>query len=254
MKRALLSIIAAIVATATALSASSFDYKSVSKKAERYFGYEEWNSALAMYELIIDNRPLDIPSYYKAIVSSGMLGNKDTQIDLLQRTQKQGIALDSIFKGVKDVSFSIGEGRAYEGFLLLVRERQPWIARSINAYLLDYYTFRNDAPSMIAIAKQLLATTPDNLTYIRILAKAYVMDGHMDDAVKCYKQIVEKEPNDYDALLSLGIYYKRKADNATAGDIRESLSLAEDYLNKANKLDSTPYVENLLSDLRNRMQ
>lgn len=248
-----LSILAIVMlAFVVSVGAAEFNYDAVKAKAERYFSYQEWNSSLAMYELMIDSRPLDIPNYYKAIVASGMLGKDDIQITMLERTQKQGIALDSIFKGVKNVSFAIGEGNAYEDFLKLVRERQPWITRSINKYLLDYYTFRNDADNMIGVAEQLLATTPDNLEYTRILAKAYMMAGRTDDSVKCYKYIADNHPSDYDALLNLGIYYKQRLEESEPENVADLIALAETYLADAYRLHPTPYVAELLAALRNR--
>lgn len=250
----LASILLAIAVAATSWAAAAIDYDAVSTKAERFFNYQEWNSALAMYELMIDSRPLDIPTYYKAIVASGMLGRKDIQIDMLSRTQKQGIALDSIFSGVKKVSFAIGEGEAYEEFLKLVRERQPWIARGINTYLLEYYNFRNDAVNMIDVAERLLTTTPDNVEYIRILARGYMMAGRMDDAVECYKHIASQNPADYDAHLNLGIFYKQRLETAAPADQADCAALAQTYLTDAYRLQPTPYVAQLLVDLRKRVK
>lgn len=250
----LASILLAMAVSASVCAASATDYNAVSTKAERYFTYQEWNSALAMYELMLDSRPLDIPTYYKAIVASGMLGRKDIQMDMLTRTQKQGIALDSIFSGVKKVSFAIGEGDAYEEFLKLVRDSQPWMARSINAYLLDYYTFRNDAANMIDVAERLLVTTPDNLEYTRILAKGYLMAGRMEDALKCYKHIASEYPADYDSHLNLGIFYKQQLDNCTSPESEaDYAALAETYLSDAYRLHPTPYVAQLLVALRKRV-
>lgn len=250
MKRAIIALLAAAWAV---VAMAAIDYKTISTKADRYFGYQEWNSALAMYELMIDHSPLDIPTYYRAIVAASMMSNDDVQMSLLVRTQKQGIALDSIFSGVKKVSFAIGEGDAYETFLKLVRERQPWMSRSINAYLLDYYTFRNDAKNMIDVAERLLVTTPDNLEYTRTLARGYMLDGRMDESVKCYRHIAETYPHDYDALLNLGVYYHQRLSDAKSVDEKADIAaLAETYLVDAYRERPTPYVQRLIAELRNR--
>lgn len=246
-----LSILPMIVAVAITASAAT-DYEKLSDRAERAFSYQEWNSALAMYELMIDSRPLEIPTYYKAIVTGGMIDKDDIQISMLERTQNLGIALDSIFSGVKNVSFAIGEGDTYEKFLKLVRERQPWLTRSINTYLLEYYDFRNDAENMIEMAETLLKETPDNVQYVRILAKAYMMAGRAEDGIKCYKHIVGEYPQDYDSLLNLGLYYNRCLGEAAGDDVADCSALAETYLAEAYSVRPTPYVAHLLSVLRSR--
>ena len=83
-------------------------YEAAKVRADRFFKYQEWQSALAMYEVMLELRPGDVASYYHAIFTSGMLRNQDEQMRFFERTQKQGIALDSIFSGVKGISFAMG--------------------------------------------------------------------------------------------------------------------------------------------------
>ena len=225
-------------------------YEAAKVRADRFFKYQEWQSALAMYEVMLELRPGDVASYYHAIFTSGMLRNQDEQMSFFERTQKQGIALDSIFSGVKGISFAMGEGDEYEKLLLLVRDRQPWLARGINVYLLDYYDFRNNAEGVIGIAETMLDETPESLQLARILANAYMKASRPDDAMRCYRHIVSHEPADYDALLNMGVYYytalRQTTDEAARADYA---ALAQAYLTDAWRVSPTPHVEKILREL-----
>ena len=47
-------------------------YEAAKVRADRFFKYQEWQSALAMYEVMLELRPGDVASYYHAIFTSGM--------------------------------------------------------------------------------------------------------------------------------------------------------------------------------------
>ena len=256
MRKLLIAISALWIALA-AFAADEADaarrYAAASVRAQRFFKYQEWQSALAMYEVMLDIRPDDVPSYYHAIFSAGRLGNSELQMNFFERTQQQGIALDSIFSGVKSISFAMGEGIEYEKLLLLVRERQPWLTRGINVYLLSYYDFRHDARGVISIAEQMLSDTPESLQLTGILARAYMMDSRYDDALRCYRHIVEHNPADYDALLNLGIYYYTALRSATDATLRaDYTALAQAYLADAWRISPTPHVAQILRNLSYR--
>lgn len=202
-----------------------------------------------IYEEMMDIRPDDVATYYHAIMACGMTGNENRQMDIFERTQKQGIALDSIFSGVKKVSFEIGEGDEYEKLLLLVRSRQPWLTRGINVYLLEYYDFRHDARGVIRIAESMLSDTPESLQLTRILARAYMLDNRSGDAVRCYRHIVEQVPDDYDALLNLGIFYYTSLPAASEAQRADFAALAQAYLTDAWRVNPTPHVAQILRNL-----
>ena len=250
VKKAIGMAVAVMMLLGAGKAVAASDYDAMRLKAERFFGYQEWGSALAMYEVMLDMRPKDIPTYYLAIFAGGMLGNENQQMNFFERTQKQGIALDSIFSGVRRVSFGNGEGDEYEKFLKLVRERQPWLSRGIDVYLLDYYSFRNDAERMIELAERLLVDTPDNMEYVRILAKAYMMASREAEGVECYKHILKAVPDDYDALLCLGVYYHNAIRSESPLSAQDCAALAEAYLAEAYRLRPTPYLASLLASLR----
>lgn len=232
-------------------------YETRSTRAERFFTYKEWSSALAMYQLMLDERPDEVEPYYKAIVAGAMIGDSITQMNMLERTQQRGISLDSLFNGVRSVSFAINEAEAYNDFLMLVKSKQPWLKRRINIYLLNYYNFRNDADNIISTAKELLEQTPENTDYIKYMAKAYIELGNIDEALKCYKHILHINNYDYDALLALGNHYALLLldptyCSPTVKMPHENLAaLAQSYLYDAYNINPTPYVKKLLDKVSN---
>lgn len=251
-------LLAAASATAIAATPATDSYEARKTRAERYFKYKEWSSALAMYLLMLDERPNEVEPYYKAIVAGAMNNDSTTQIDMLERTQQRGLPLDSLFNGVRTVSFSIGEAGAYNNFLILVKKHQPWLARRIDIYLLEYYDFRNDATNVIKTARQLLSLTPRNTGYMKTMARAYINTGDLGKAMECYKRILAIDGGDYDSLLALGNYYAMQLLQPSA--IKPQLSrkdliaLAQTYLHEAYNLYPTPYVAQLLAQVNHELE
>lgn len=240
-----------VFATLGVRAQAKTDYGRLEAKAERFVQLQEWNSANAMYILMQEARPDDAVPYSKAIVSSGMLEDKKAQLDMLERTQKRGIPMDSVFDGVRKFSFEIGQARKYEEFLNLVKERQIWIARNINTRLLKYYDFRNDATNMVNIGSELLSATPDNIEYLLVVARGYMIKGDYENAVAKYKKVLELEADNYDALVALGNYYyvMWKASEGTRSQMSSMKTDALIYLNKANEIRPTDFVGKIISEL-----
>lgn len=228
------------------------DYVKLSEKAERFVHFQEWNSANAMYMLMLDQRPMESQLYSKAIVTSGLIDDEKLQLDLLERTQKNGIPLDSIFSGVRNFSFEVGESQEYEQFLKLVKDSHSWLSRPINVRLLDYYNFRNDATNMVSIGKELLGATPNDVGYLGVLARGYMLMGDFENAVITYEQILSIDNNNYDALIAMGNYYyvMWKEAEGTRSQMTSTKVKAQEYLQKAYNLCPTPFVEAKLTELK----
>lgn len=223
------------------------EYSVLAAKAQRFVNFQEWGSALAMYDLMIDQRPAEIVPYAHAIVVSGIMNDRKSQIQMLEGTQKHGIPLDSIFSQVRAFSFSISHSQVYQQFLELVKERQPWIARNIDIQLLNYFIFRCDGANMVIEGERLLAGTPDNIQYLAAVARGYALQGSYEQAMKRYKQILAFDASNYDALLSLGNYYYILAQSPSHGS---ASAWAIQYLSQAYKIFPTPFVANALKELQ----
>lgn len=242
MKRVKL-IIAVLLCAASIVYAT--DYSKIESRATRFFNQQEWASASAMYDLMIDRQPSVCENYGYAIVSAGMRNDTLAQISLMERSMNGHVPFDSLFQSVKKVSFSIGQSSLYENFLLRVKSHYQWLARGIDNYLLEYYVFRNNAPQIIKYSNSMLDGASDNIKFLTYLANGLMQEEQATDAVEVYKKILSINPNDYNALLQLANYFHLTATTDTS---RKS---ALNYFEQAQKIKSTPYIEKAISQLRN---
>ena len=226
-------------------------YSRIEARAERFVQFQEWRSANAMYMLLINSAPNEPKYYSRAIVTSGLLDQEKSQVGLLEMTQKQGISLDSIFSEVYKFAYAIGESKEYEGFLKLVKNQQPWIARNINLRLLKYYSFRNDAANIVAIGNELLVATPNDIDFLLAVGRGYMALGDYENAVDAYKKVLILDEKNYDALLALGNYYyvMWKDAEGTRSQFTETKNIAQQYLKKVQDINPTPFVSSLIKEL-----
>lgn len=223
------------------------DYNQLAVKAERFYHYGEWPSAIAMYQLMLQQDARVPSTYCHAIVASARMGKPDQEMRYLRQSMDAGIPLDSIYDGVQILSFRDGNADLYENFLKTAGKSFPWLHRNIDARLLDYYCWRNDATGMITYAEIMLAETPHNVKFLTALADGCFMNGFIDRGVTVYQTILSLQPDDYHALLVLGNYYY---DNGLKDrSNKEAPILAAQYLSKAYSLHPTPYLKTRLDTL-----
>lgn len=230
---------------------AEMNYDKLNAKAERFVQFQEWNSANAMYLLMLDRCQAEAKPYSRAIVTSGLLGDDNAQLELLERTQKNSVPLDSVFSNVRDFSFEIGESQEYEQFFRLVKNRHSWLARPINVRLLNYYDFRNDAVNMVAVGKELLVATPDDIGYLDAVARGYMLMGDFENGAITYDRILSVDDRNYDALIAMGNYFYAmwKSSEGTRSQMSADKEKALEYLQRANELRSTPYVTAVIEEL-----
>lgn len=222
------------------------DYNELALKAQRFYQQKEWASASAMYTLMLDINPHVAPVYGEAIVAAGMRKVPDQQLALMQQALKYHVPFDSVFTAVEQASFGIGQTNLYEDFLLLTKHHYKWLTRTIDGYLLSYYTFRRNPEGMISYSQTMLQGLPDDQNFLSTLAQGYLISGDYQKATDTYARILAINPDNYDALLYLGNYY---ADNGANSDPDTALQ-AISYLERAANIRLTPYVESRIADLR----
>ena len=216
-------------------------YPQLEQRAQRFFTYEEWASAAAMFDLMLEQRP-DIPSTYgQAIVANAMRGNTSEQIRLMSLALDHHVPFDSVFSRVRQWSYHLGKADIYENFLTLNREAHPWMRRTIDAQLLKYYTFRRNGPEMITYSQRMLAGAPDNIGFLYTLASGQLLTGKSSEGIATLLRILSLDPDNYDTLVMLGNWY--------AEHPSPSISPLT-YLNHAYSLRPTPYVASLIESLR----
>lgn len=280
MKCKVLFLILSLLLASAPVKAAETPYHTLEVKASRFYEYGEWGSALAMYELMLRQKP-DLPSnYYKSILLAGLLNDEAMQVDFMEQVQSHAIPFDSIFDGVKSGAVSLASPDVYVNFLSLVKKHQSWMARAIDVKLLEFAVFRGDADSTIALATDLLRLSPDNVEFLTALGNAYLLKGEYYNAILTMLKIVEYKPDDVQALLTIGNYYVMEVEKrlATADTSLESLptsrkallslfengkitdsdaktiasdaSTAVKYLAMAEKIQSTPYLRNKMNQVQ----
>ncbi|HIY49024.1 MAG TPA: hypothetical protein H9834_04285 [Candidatus Barnesiella excrementavium] len=207
-KRQIIGIILACAILLPALGV--MPYRTVLRKADDHFVNAEWRDALALYDTLLERRPGRMKTYVDAVVASAMLGDSTAIMRYVVGSEMQGLSLDSLFSGIDVLSRSIGQTGVYEQVLLLVKSEQPWFTRVANNYLLGYYEFRRDAEHTLAIADELLAVMPRQMSYLKSKANALLLAGRNDSAAVVQQSILQIDSLDFDANLFLGSYYAVK--------------------------------------------
>lgn len=233
-----------ILTLCTALCGLASDYESNAVKARRMFHYREWASAGALYSLMIAERPQVTDSYGHAIVAAGMIDDPAQQLRLTDMGLRNQVPIDSLFRSVERTSFSVGQTSLYEKYLLRVKQAEPWLARSIDSYLLKYYVYRRDAAGMIEYSRIMLAPVPDHKEFLYTLAQGYLLDGQTHNAIDIYTRIVDLYPQALEALLYLGNYYSAYARSDT-----QARAQALTYLRRAQDIAPAPYLDAKISRL-----
>ncbi|MCM1292504.1 MAG: tetratricopeptide repeat protein [Bacteroides sp.] len=213
-------------------------------RAARFFQYREWNSAGALYTMLIADEPDNKEYYSRAIVSAGMIGDTLQQSTLTHAALNAHIPVDSIFSAVERTSFSIGQTSLYEQYLLQTKAENPWMTRIIDACLMRYYTYRRNPEGMIAYSTIMLRGNPDDERFLYTLAQGYLYDGQTDRALDTYRHILSLNPQSVDALLYLANYYAQTA----TGD-KAARQQALDYFRRASNIISTPYIDDQIRRL-----
>lgn len=221
----------ALMATAQA------GYDVTAGRAARSFEWKEWNSAAAMYELMLRERPDSLSSYTRAVAANQMLGNDEQAIDLVERAMAHGIGLSELLEQVRLTDFALGDGDRYGALLHRLTEAMPWMRRALDNELLRYYCFRDDGPNIVRYAKVMLAGLPESTEYLSLLARGYMLQGLDAEAADTWRKILAIDPDNYDTLLYLGNYCRMQGNDIEA----------EALLRRAAAIRRTPYLESLLN-------
>lgn len=227
-----------IIATGEVAFAATPNIADLGKRANRFFDQQEWASASAVLSLLIDARPDSIPLYGQAITAAGMRGAEKEQIALLNQALHARIPIDSVFHAVGQTSFSIGQSDLLERFLKLSAEAEPWLARKIDASLLDYYAFRRDADGMLEYADRLIPAMPDNETFLLRRAEALLLLGRNTEAETAFADALKVNPDSLTALLYLGELARARGDENNA----------RQYFARAAAIDLTPRIQSALQE------
>ena len=239
-----------ILTILTALTAVAERKMSIEKKAVRFYDQQEWASASAMFDLLIEKDDATASDFAYAIVSAEMQSDSLSAMSITEKSISHEIAIDSTFHYVRQLSFAQGMTALYENYLLQVKRHIPWMRRVADNYLMDYYTFRNNGPMMIRYSELMLKGLPNDVRFLSTLARGYLIENQTDKAIDIYHQILSVDPSNYKVMLILGNYYydlyQANKDNI------EYKKQAVKYLTDASAIQATPYVQNLLRSLEDK--
>ncbi len=229
-----------LAAIALALAAQAqVSYQNTEAKADRFFDHQEWASAAAMYNFMLQEQPKRADTYGRAIVATEMLGDTLRSMELLTDAMRYGVPLDSVLGLVRQYSFQQAHGDMYEQFLLDAVRHNPWLERPIDAKLLSYYAFRRNGVQMVEYADKMLRGTPDNISFLQDKAEGYMINNQPQAAVDTWQRILQLEPHNYIATLNLANYY----------DINGNREQALKYFRQARDMRPTPYVDQAIRRL-----
>lgn len=214
-------------------------FDSVAAKASRFYAQKEWRSALAMYYLMIDERPADCPLYSTAIAVAGMVDDRSAQKRLTEDAFKHRLPVDSLFNGVFAKAISLGNADIFEKYMTDVVTYEPWLDRAVSAWLLKYFLFRHNGPLAIDYAEKMLRGLPDNVEFKQSLAQAYLDCNDITGAEKVYDSVLAADADNIEALLYLGNAAIESGNKKTGAE----------YLRRAYELNPTPYLDKLLKEL-----
>lgn len=240
-----------LLLTVIPLAAVAADYDALRLKADRFFEQKEWPSAAAMLELMLDMRPDVADTYGRAIVVAAIRCDTVCEMELMNRSIVNYVPFDSTFAAVRSVSFSLGKTNLYEDFLLRTKMSEPWLARTVDAYLLRYYTFRRNPGKMVEYSQIMLDGMPDDVGFLTTLASGQMLGGDTEAAIATYERLLSVAPDNYDALLQIGNYYYLNWCDGN-GD-RATLLKARSALSRARSIAPTPGVTATLENIDNQL-
>ena len=245
--RFLLAVVCVIAVSMPA--AAEVSLSTIREKADRFYQHEEWANALAMFRAILEREPTDMQTYGRSVTVYGAISNPEEQMELLEATQRYALPLDSLFDEVRISAFEIGRPAILEDFMILVKEKQPWLKRNINIRLARLYDSRNNAEKMIEMSDTLLAVNPDDPSMLRIKARGYMLLDRYDEAVAVYKRIIGLNQKDVDAMLNIGVYYFSEFDTRKLAHSSPEADEARKYLGMAYRLNPTEHLRSMLDRL-----
>lgn len=230
MKRIFYVLSAGLLCLAGTLEAGA--QNDVRDKAARFFDTKEWLNANALYLTALDAYPTDSHVFARAIVSSAMAGDVAGAVHLIGLAGEHSVDTSEMWRLVRADSFAAGSPTLYASLLDDARTAYPWMMRSIDRELLEYYAFRNNGEDLVAYAQKMLAGMPRNVEFLRLLARGHLLSGRTQEALDTWQRVLAINPDQYDTLLDMG--------NCLM--LTGQAEKARPLLERADALRATPYV------------
>lgn len=219
-------------------------HETLAQKEERFFKAGEWGSSAAMLDRMISDTPDDAALYGRAIAVAIARGDTLGPRRLLDDALGRHLPFDSVFRAVERSANLMERSDVYERFLIGVTVDVPWLKRPAIIRLVAYFRQRRDPAKVVEYSLEMLDASPRSVPSLLSLADGYMMLADFDSMVLTLKRLLEIDPHNVTALVTLGNYYLTEPSPDPA--------LAGTYLRRANDIFPTPRLASLLARLELR--
>lgn len=204
--------------------------------AQYYSGLKDKDQSLALFEKAAALNPDN--SYYLETVAQSYINNQmaDKAIDALEKLYDKNrdrddvlIQLVQLYQNKSDYANAIHTLDRLE-LLEGKSERLSYAKSSI-------YTQAGNQKAAVGEMKKLADQYPNDLNYLGMYGDMLLMNSQSKKAVSIFKQILQKEPDNSHAQMSMRSYYKEVKDTLAADSITMKL-----LLNKNTTSDARIYI------------
>lgn len=201
-------------------------YGQVLNQAVEYHNAQDWDHAIAKYDLASKINPTDTTAVLYAAYAStakqdypAAIKYYDKLISIGHNTEtvyKNKIQLQQAIEASDDqIMATLGEAlKAHPNSVYLMQEE------------LKYYLKNNRADEAMAKLDKAIAADPKNASLYAVMGNLQERKGNIDEAYKNYQKAVEVDPNNFDGYFNLGVLEYNKG---------------SEFNNKAAKMDYATY-------------
>ncbi|MDE6277591.1 MAG: hypothetical protein K2M06_05735 [Muribaculaceae bacterium] len=235
----ILSLLLCLLCAAASATAATPKDDALLEKAARAYSNREWASATALYGVFCDRSPGHPEAYARRVVASEIISDTISSVDAIEEALNAEVEPAAFFDLIRSEAFAAARPMLVPQVLMRAKARMPWMGRPIDAALLRFYSFRNDAEATQKYAESLLNGLPDDTEYLSMLAGSLLAQGKDREAVEIYERILQKDPQNFDALIILGNY------SIDEGQTDKGLQ----YLRKALQIKPTPALRKSIESI-----
>ncbi|MFZ1702778.1 MAG: tetratricopeptide repeat protein [Saprospiraceae bacterium] len=193
--------------------------------------FQYFEASIKAHDILVSNKEksrLDDPTlYHEQIFYTGVCGyfgdNNALALPYFEKLFKKGNAQPLVYVGLFNLNIDNNETKAYE-YLDAGKKLYPDDNEILFAEI-NYFIKVNKLDKLVEKLKKAIEKEPDNISVYNALGNVYDQlnqnernveniqkaDEYFDLAFQTYGKVLEKEPNNFDAMYSQGALYYNKA-------------------------------------------
>ncbi|MGL4292220.1 MAG: tetratricopeptide repeat protein [Bacteroidales bacterium] len=244
------------------------------QKAEEAFNTQKWKSAGTLYDLFLKDSMNYSPFMAKAMLANQMAADSVSDVRTEGLVIRNNGRLEMILGDYSRLCIKLRHFDAYEETLSRLRNVFPEDKDSLLYGMIKYRLFLREPKKVIQLAQKGRLEQPENILWLKLEAEGWLLLGDANHAIPVYRQILQRDSTDLDALLFMGNYFymagKQKLDAAEKqysqqpnnsrihyaahraqlqSILDEDLSRSAEFLEKANEVQSNKTVSNTLYEI-----